>query len=79
MRWTEEQEVHQRSFVMRDGVALQISVDDEESPWAYFSMSFGKFVKDLTFSECLEIWPKEAIAEARKRLDSFEEKLDANT
>ena len=79
MKWTEEtQEPRERRVVMDCGIAMRLAVDNDKEPWCHFSLSFGVFAKDRTFDECLRIWPREAIAEARRRLDEFEKKLDSD-
>ena len=79
MKWTEEtQEPRGRRVVMDCGIAMRLAVDDDKEPWQHFSLTFGKFEKERTFSECLADWPREAIAEARRRLDEFEAKLDSD-
>ena len=77
MKWKEEtQEPKEHSVVMEDGLAMRLAVDNDKEPWQHFSLTFGKFEKEQTFDECLRTWPREAIAEARRRLDEFEAKLD---
>ena len=79
MKWIEEPlEPKERHVVMDCGIAMRLAVDEDE-PWQHFSLSFGVFSKDRTFSECLRIWPREAIAEARRRLDEFEKKVAENS
>ena len=79
MKWTEEIEPRERRVVMRHGVHMQLAVEyDDAESWQHFSLSFGVFAKDRTFSECLESWPREAIAEARRRLDEFEAAADSD-
>ena len=76
MKWTEEIEPRERRVVMQHGNHMQLAVDNDKEPWQHFSLSFGVFAKNTTFDECLRTWPREAIAEARRRLDEFEAKLD---
>ena len=45
-------------------------------PWRFFSMTFGSTATE-DVDECLESWPREAIAKARKELDELEAKLEA--
>ena len=79
MKWIEEPlEPKERHVVMDCGIALRLAVDDDDDPWQHFSLTFGKFEKERTFDECLRTWPREAIAEARRRLDEFEKKLECD-
>lgn len=39
--------------------------------WQHFALSFGSH-SEASHEECLENWPREAIARARKVLDDFE-------
>ena len=78
MRWVKGPlELTGGNVVMDCGLAMRLSVDDDgDEPWQHFSLTFWKFEKERTFDECLRTWPREAIAEARRRLDEFEKKLD---
>lgn len=57
-------------------IRLSINPLDDHRRSQHFGLTFCQFTEADTNS-CLETWPREAIALARKKLDEFESRLDA--
>lgn len=76
MKWTDDAaEPRPRKARLDTSIDFTISVsDDGETRWQYFMLSFGTHSEEPS-TVCLETWPREAIAEARRRLDELEAKL----
>jgi len=48
-----------------------------DKTWQWLSLDFG-YHSENSMAECMQTWPREAIAKARAKLDEFEEFLDNN-
>ena len=60
--------------VYRVGPVTLFITDDKDQRWKYFTLSFGEFTTD-NVEDCEALWPREALAQARKALDEFEATL----
>jgi hypothetical protein len=56
---------------------IRLSVNLKDRHWQHFGISFGAF-SEKTTDECKATWPREAIAEARRKLDEFEAEMEAD-
>ena len=58
------------------GVRLTISdaCDDPTQRWQYLSFTVGRHTRD-SMDQCMEKWPREALAHAQAALDEFEAAL----
>jgi len=79
MKWKHEpaEPTEERHTMRAHGVTISIqdASGDPTSRWQGLVMSLGAHTKRRA-SECLETWPREAIAKARAALDSFENSLE---
>ena len=76
--WKEETPRIPRRSSRIDGRDLFLSVSEEPDGkiWQYFHMTIGKFNENDSFGDCQREWERAAIAEARERLDEFEQQLN---
>jgi hypothetical protein len=78
MKWETEQITQPpvRKSITHGPIMLSVSANDSSHGawWKYLSMTFGKF-SDQSLAQCLDAWPREAIALAREALDKLEATL----
>lgn len=60
--------------VLRVGPVTLMITDDVDQRWQYFSMQFGEFSTDGVV-DCADLWPREAIEQARAALNELEATL----
>lgn len=75
MTWktTKPTQIPADSVIQTPDVRLSVGPAHGTTPeqWQYLDMTFGAHSM-RSHNECLETWPKEAIARARKALDDLE-------
>ena len=75
MNWTQEETPRATPFLLKhDDFRLTVDATSKRI-WQHFSLTFGVF-REAT--ECKATWPREAIAEARRRIDEFEAAINQN-
>ena len=77
MNWeTDPIEVpRERTCVTLGDMRFSLLQSGDGVTWQHFSLTFGHHTAD-TDEQCKSTWPREAIAEARKRIDAAERSLD---
>jgi hypothetical protein len=71
MKWTQEETPKVAPFrVKHEAISLSVGAEDGRK-WQHLMLTVGVH-SEATAEECKETWPREAIAEARRRLDEFE-------
>ena len=56
-------------------VAVSPAYNNHSLRWQYFTVTLGHH-SGASHAECLQTWPREAIAKARAALDEFEAELE---
>ena len=75
MNWEAEIEVpKERTTVTLGDMRFSLLPSGDGVTWQHFSLTFGHHASE-TVEECKSTWVRQAIAEARKRIDSAERSL----